>query len=141
MPTLFIPLPPPTCQTEPVPDPARRPEWNAIRSLLVCVCLLFQTLVISAPRRRKGVEFVKNQLVAIRIVEGPEGGSPFERVLGVQILQGARVELVPRRIPSRLVPVNAERQVPCAEIVADRGQMCDQCDVVSADREQQAIAI
>src|SRR5271165_3190840 len=79
----------------------RRCSGDRVAALPARVSLFFDGLVVMLSRDRKRVEFVKDELVAVGVVEGVKGGHPLERVLRLQVCEGARIELVPGGIPAR----------------------------------------
>src|SRR5579862_84949 len=102
-------------------------------SLLPCVRSLLDRLVVTLPRARQRMQLVENELIPVGVVESAEAGDPLQRVLRAQVFEGSRVKLVPRRVPARPVVMNALREIPRAEVVADRGQMRHQRNIVAAD--------
>ena len=78
---------------------------------------------------------VKDEVVPVFIVVSGEAGDLPQIELRVQVLQRARIELVPRRVPRRLVAPNPVRKSESAKIVADRGKPGDHRDIAAADRQ------
>src|ERR1700744_2940936 len=61
--------------------------------------------------------------------------------MNVQIFEGAGVEVIPCGVPARLIFGHLVWQRNCSEIVAEGREMADKGNLVSADRNQKAIAV
>ncbi len=52
-------------------------------------------------------ESVEDQHIAVFVIEGVKARYPLQRILRMQVLERARVNLIPRRIPAWLIGVDA----------------------------------
>ena len=73
---------------------------------------------------RQRMQFEKHEGIALGIIEGLEAGNLFQRIVGVDIFERARVNIVPGGPPSRLVVGQFGSQIGVlrrlhAEVVAE----------------------